>query len=59
VVDATHTVHLRKIAAGRDYGDRVEVLNGLHEGDMIVANPGDAVRDGLKVDTVLANKTDH
>jgi RND family efflux transporter MFP subunit len=58
VVGTDHIVHLRKIDAGRDYGDRVEVLNGLHEGDMIVANPGDAVREGLKVDTVLASKTD-
>jgi len=58
LVDAAHIVHLRKIEVGRDYGDRVEVLNGVREGDMIVSNPGDAVREGLKVDTVLASKTD-
>ena len=48
------TVHLQKIEIGRDYGDRVEVLNGVHEGDTIVANPSDAVREGLKVDVVPA-----
>jgi RND family efflux transporter MFP subunit len=52
VVGADRTVHLQKIDVGRDYGDRVEVLNGLHEGDTIVANPSDAVREGLKVEIV-------
>ena len=28
----------------------LEVVAGLHEGDLIVTNPGDVVRDGLKVD---------
>jgi RND family efflux transporter MFP subunit len=54
VVGPDHIVHLQKIAVGRDYGDRVEVLNGLREGDTIVANPSDAVREGLKVDIVPA-----
>lgn len=55
VVKPDRTVHLQKIDVGRDYGDRVEVLNGLREGDTIVSNPGDAVREGLKVDVVKAN----
>ena len=54
VVGPDRTVHLQKIEVGRDYGDRVEVLNGVHEGDTIVANPSDAVREGLKVDVVPA-----
>ena len=54
VVRPDRTIHLQKIDVGRDYGDRVEVLNGLREGDTIVSNPGDAVREGLKVDTVPA-----
>lgn len=53
VVGSDHTVHLQKIEVGRDYGDRVEVLKGLNEGDNVVSNPGD-VRDGLKVDAVPA-----
>jgi len=51
-VGSDGTVHLQKIQVGRDYGDRVEVLNGLNEGQSIVSNPGDTVRDGLKVDAV-------
>ena len=53
VVRPDKTVHLQKITAGRDYGDRLEVLTGLDEGDTLIANPGD-VSEGLKVDPVPA-----
>jgi len=54
VVRPDHTLHIVKIQPGRDYGDRVEVLSGLNEGDTIVTNPGDIAREGLKVDTTPA-----
>jgi RND family efflux transporter MFP subunit len=57
VVRSDHTVHLQKIGVGRDYGDRVEVLKGLNEGETIVSNPGDVVREDLKVDPVPAAAT--
>jgi RND family efflux transporter MFP subunit len=50
------TVHLQKIEVGRDYGDRIEVLNGLDEGNVIIANPGDVVREGLQVQPVFADR---
>ncbi len=57
LVRPDHTVHLQKIQVGRDYGDRLEVLGGLQEGDMIIPNPGDAAREGIKVNPVsLAQK---
>jgi multidrug efflux pump subunit AcrA (membrane-fusion protein) len=43
------TVHLQKITVGRDYGDRVEILQGIAEGTTIVAVPGDAAREGAKI----------
>jgi RND family efflux transporter MFP subunit len=43
------TVHLRKIEVGRDYGDKLEVLSGIEDGDMLIPNPGDNAREGLKV----------
>ena len=52
VVGQDDTVHLQKIQVGRDYGDRLEVLSGLHEGDRIIPNPGDSAREGLKVEIV-------
>ena len=47
---ANGTIHVQKIEVGRDYGDRLEVLNGLNEGDTIVQNPGDVVHEGMKVE---------
>jgi RND family efflux transporter MFP subunit len=52
VVGHDHRVHLQKIDVGRDFGDRLEVAGGLREGDMVIANPGDAVREGLEVQSV-------
>jgi RND family efflux transporter MFP subunit len=56
VVRADQTVHLQKIEVGRDYGDRLEVVNGLNDGDTIIPNPGDVAREGLKVETVAPSK---
>jgi multidrug efflux pump subunit AcrA (membrane-fusion protein) len=47
-----HTVHFQPIEVGRDYGDKLEVLSGLSEGDTIIPKPGDAVREGVKVEPV-------
>ena len=52
VVRTDGTVHLQKIEVGRDYGDHLEVLNGLNEGDRVIQNPGDVVREGMKVEAV-------
>ena len=49
-------VHLQKIEVGRDYGDRLEVLGGLREGELIIANPGDVVREGMEVQPVPISK---
>ncbi|HEY2011907.1 MAG TPA: efflux RND transporter periplasmic adaptor subunit [Bryobacteraceae bacterium] len=52
VVGQDHRVHVQKIEVGRDYGDRLEVAGGLKDGEMVVANPGDTVREGLEVQPV-------
>jgi RND family efflux transporter MFP subunit len=49
VVQPDSTVHLQKITVGRDYGDRVEILQGVSEGATIVAAPGDTAREGAKI----------
>jgi RND family efflux transporter MFP subunit len=49
IVQPDHTVHLQKITAGRDYGDRVEILQGITEGTLIIAAPGDAAREGATI----------
>ena len=56
VVREDHTIHLQKIEVGRDYGDRLEVMSGLREGQTIVPNPADFLREGLQVQPVPAAK---
>jgi len=56
LVRPDHTVHLQPIQIGRDYGDRLEVSGGLKEGDVIIPNPGDAAREGLKIDPVFPTR---
>ena len=56
VVRPDHTVHLQKIDIGRDYGDHLEVLGGLEEGDLIIPNPGENAREGVKVTPVSAQQ---
>lgn len=57
VVLPNGTIHVQKIQVGRDYGDRLEVLNGLNEGDTIIQNPGDVVHEGMKVEPVSQERT--
>jgi RND family efflux transporter MFP subunit len=49
VVQKDGIVHLQKIAIGRDYGDRVEIVQGVEEGTTILAAPGEIAQDGVKV----------
>jgi RND family efflux transporter MFP subunit len=52
MVGPDHIVHLKKIEVGRDYGDKLEVLSGVEEGETLIPNPGDNAREGLKVNPV-------
>jgi RND family efflux transporter MFP subunit len=49
VVDPDQRVRLRKVLLGRDYGPQIEVLGGLEEGQSVVINPNDEIREGVKV----------
>ena len=53
-------VRFQKIQIGRDFGHDVEILAGLAEGDVLVVNPGDNVREGGKVEAreVVARPAD-
>jgi multidrug efflux pump subunit AcrA (membrane-fusion protein) len=39
-------IHLQTVQLGRDYGSQTEIASGLEEGEWIVVNPGDEVREG-------------
>jgi len=49
LVDADRTVHYRQVRLGRRYGDRVELLAGLHAGDLIAWNGKPELRTGMKL----------
>jgi multidrug efflux pump subunit AcrA (membrane-fusion protein) len=46
-------VHWQNIRVGRDFGDRIEVLDGLKENTKVVMNPTDDLREGLQVEVKL------
>ncbi len=54
VVARDGAVHFTRIQLGRDYGDRLEVISGLQEGQQLAVNPSDDVREGVKVHAVAA-----
>jgi len=43
-------VHWQNIRVGRDFGDQIEVLDGLKENTKVVINPTDDLREGLQVE---------
>jgi RND family efflux transporter MFP subunit len=48
-----HTIHLQPVVVGRDFGNQIEVVSGLAEGDTIIPNPGDVAQENRKVDPVV------
>ena len=42
-------IHFQPVVLGRDFGKEIEVLQGLQEGQLLVANPNDAVHEGMRV----------
>ncbi len=55
-VDAEGTVRLIPVRLGRNYGDSVEVLQGLQGGERLVLNPSDSIAAGDKVQVVADAK---
>jgi RND family efflux transporter MFP subunit len=56
MVHPDHTIHLQKVTVGRDYGNKLEIVQGLQEGDTIVANPGDSTQEGVKIEPVAQER---
>jgi len=52
VVDDSGMARLRLIKTGKTYGDRVEVLTGLSDGERIVIDGVEAVSDGSRVESI-------
>ncbi len=54
LVGADNVVHFQHITAGRDFGERIEVLAGLNDGQKVIVNPNDSVQEGVKVHPIPA-----
>ena len=50
VLRGGNRVHFQRITIGRDQGASTEVESGLEEGDLVVINPTDDVREGVLVE---------
>lgn len=49
VVGPDNKVQLRSIRLGRDFGNTIEVLEGIKTNDHVIVNPPDAIADGMVV----------
>ncbi len=49
VLQRSRTVHFQKVQPGRDYGTTLEISDGLNNGDLVVVDPGDDVKEGAIV----------
>ncbi len=54
VVDAENRIHLQRVTLGRDFGNQIEVLDGLNPGARVVAAPRDSLVEGGEVSPVDA-----
>ena len=50
VVDSSNVVHLRLIKTGQPYGDQIEVLSGINDGDRIIVEGMERVKEGDRVE---------
>jgi len=52
IVDPQHMARFRLIRPGRRFGDLVEILSGLNEGEQIIVKPDYAIKNGVKVEAL-------
>ncbi|MBZ2187263.1 MAG: efflux RND transporter periplasmic adaptor subunit [Bryobacter sp.] len=52
LVDGKNKVQFQKIQVGRDFGTEIEAVSGLNEGDLVVVNPSDDVKNGITVKAI-------
>jgi RND family efflux transporter MFP subunit len=55
VVDANGKVEIRKIVVHEDFGDRLEISNGLSVSDQVILNPPDSLANGVMAKIAPAN----
>jgi multidrug efflux pump subunit AcrA (membrane-fusion protein) len=51
-----NVIQMRPVHVGRDLGTQVYIVAGLKDGDLVVVNPNDLVKEGVRVTTRPAPK---
>jgi hypothetical protein len=49
VVNRQNRVELRKVMLGHDFGDTIQILNGVRPTEAVIANPPDYLTNGMLV----------
>ena len=49
LVDGEGRVHLATVTLGRDFGQNIELLDGVKDGDRLILNPADSLAEGDSV----------
>jgi RND family efflux transporter MFP subunit len=57
VVGADDKVVLHSVKLGRDFGNTVEILDGLNATDRVILNPPDSIADGMAVQILVPTET--
>ena len=47
-------LHFQPVTVGRDFGQTIEITQGIHDGQQIVSTPSDSLHEGQKVKAVKA-----
>lgn len=58
VVGSDNRINLKKITIGRDFGNALEVLDGIDTSDRVVINPPDALEQNEQVNVAAQNAPD-
>jgi hypothetical protein len=51
-----NVIQMRPVHVGRDLGTQVYIIAGLKDGDLVIVNPNDLVKEGIRVTTRTAPK---
>ncbi len=57
VVDEHNRAHYRDVKLGRDMGEQLEILSGLHPGERVIVYPGDDLPEGTVIEPESPAKT--
>lgn len=52
LLESNNTAKLVKVVLGRDFGKTMEITSGLKEGDHIITNPTDKIKEGVQVQVI-------